>query len=72
MVAWKLNSLPGKREATMEVKLTMPSLKGARANFKSRPVEVNFDIAHYTLYFSKIKDNYPKAVIYTPNRIPFI
>lgn len=48
-VAWKINSMPGKREATMEVKLTMPSLKGAQANFKSRPVEVHFDIAHYTL-----------------------
>ena len=49
LVAWKMSSLPGKREATMEVKLTMPSLKGSRSNFKSRPVEVNFDIAHYTL-----------------------
>lgn len=49
MVAWKLNSLPGKREVSMEVKLTMPSLKASQANFKSRPVEVNFDISHYTL-----------------------
>ena len=55
IVAWKLNSLPGKREATMEVKLTMPSLKGARANFKSRPVEVNFDIAHYTMSVLKVR-----------------
>ena len=49
LVTWKLTSFAGKKEASMEVKLTRPSLKGAYANFKARPVQVQFDIAHYTL-----------------------
>lgn len=49
VVAWKLNSFPGKKEATMSVRLTRPSLKAGLQSYKARPVNVHFDIAHYTL-----------------------
>jgi AP-1 complex subunit mu len=49
VVGWKIGTFAGKKEATMEVKLNLPSLKSNTGNFKTRPVEVIFDISHYTL-----------------------
>lgn len=49
VLAWKIMSLIGKKEITMEVRLEVPSLSSNSMAFKNQPVRVMFEIPYYTL-----------------------
>ena len=49
VVAWSLTKFKGCRAARIEVDLIRPSVKGSITNFKSLPIEVEFEIPQYTL-----------------------
>ena len=61
VLAWKIQSLVGKKEINLEVKLDVPSLSSNSMAFKNQPVRVMFEIPYYTLSglvvkYLKIKD----------------
>lgn len=49
VVQWKIFSLSGKKEISLDVKLDLPSISSGVRTFKNLPVRVFFDIPYYTL-----------------------
>ena len=61
VLSWRIQSLVGKKDIDLEVKLDIPSLSTNSMAFKNQPVRVLFEIPYYTLSglivkYLKIKD----------------
>lgn len=56
VLAWRIQSLVGKKELTLEVKLDIPSISSNSMAFKNQPVRVLFEIPYYTLSGLIVKD----------------
>lgn len=55
VIAWKIQSLPGKKDLSVDIKLDIPSLSSKTAAFKNQPIQVMFEIPYYTLSGLNVK-----------------
>lgn len=55
VISWKISSLSGKKDISLDVKLDIPSLSSKTASFKNQPIRVFFEIPYYTLSGLNVK-----------------